>query len=78
LIQTAVGFYHLENGNYKGACSQFTKALAKLGHYLPEYQGIDTGRLSEGVRACLHDAERVRDGERAGGETSKIPQICFV
>lgn len=30
LIQVSVGFYHLSNGNYKGACSQFGKALAKL------------------------------------------------
>jgi hypothetical protein len=37
LIHAAVGFYHLENGNLKGCRSQFSKACAKIGAYLPEY-----------------------------------------
>lgn len=60
LIQTAVGFYHLSNGNYKGACSQFGKALAKLEQYQPEYHGIDTASLVERVRLCLGDADVLR------------------
>lgn len=53
LIQTAVGLYHLTNGNFRGARSQFGKALDKLGRYLPAYHGIDTVHLIEEVRACL-------------------------
>lgn len=53
LIQTAVGLYHMTNGNIRGARSQFGKALDKLERYLPAYHGIDTGYLVQGVRACL-------------------------
>ena len=53
LIQTAVGFYHLGNGNTRGATSQFGKALDKLERYLPAYHGIDTADLTGEVRACL-------------------------
>jgi predicted metal-dependent hydrolase len=53
LIQTAVGLYHLTNGNVRGARSQFGKALDKLERYLPAYLGIDTEHLIGEVRACL-------------------------
>jgi predicted metal-dependent hydrolase len=62
LIQTAVGFYHLSNKNYKGACSQFGKALAKFGQYLPVYHGIDTQQVVNRLEPCLRDAELLRDG----------------
>jgi uncharacterized protein len=75
LIQTAVGFYHLSNGNYKGACSQFGKALAKLEQYLPAYHGINTQQLAERVRESLHDAEALRAGEINRFDSSKTPMI---
>ena len=75
LIQTAVGFYHLSNENYKGACSQFNKALAKLGQYLPAFHGVDTDRLVESVRECLVDAELLKDGRLSEFDERKIPQI---
>jgi predicted metal-dependent hydrolase len=77
LIQVAVGFYHLSNGNYKGACSQFGKAIAKLEHYLPAYQGIETSRLIGRVREWLQDAERLRDGAAVEVDESTFPQIEF-
>ena len=40
LIHTAVGFYHLENGNLKGCRSQLLKACTKMSSYLPEYWGL--------------------------------------
>jgi predicted metal-dependent hydrolase len=75
LIQTAVGFYHLSNRNYKGACSQFGKALVKLEHYLPAHQEIDTEQLVDSVKRCLHDAVLLRDGGAGSFDESRIPQI---
>ncbi len=77
LIQTAVGFYHLGNQNYKGACSQFGKALSKIEQYLPFFHDVNTKHLSEGIRECLHDAELLREGKTAAFDESKIPQIKF-
>lgn len=78
MIQTAVGFYHLGNGNYKGACSQLGKALAKLEHYLPEYHGVATEILAAQIRTCLQKAERLRDGETGRFDESTIPLIQTV
>ena len=78
LIQTAVGFYHLSNGNFKGACSQLEKALSKLGEYLPQYGGIETHSLLERITECLKEAQRLREGPGGRFDTARIPQIRFV
>jgi predicted metal-dependent hydrolase len=78
LIQSAVGFYHLSNGNLKGACSQFGKALSKLESYLPEYHGLDTRSLVESLRECRQDAEEMRSGIRKTFDERKIPRIHLV
>jgi predicted metal-dependent hydrolase len=75
LIQMSVGFYHLCNTNYTGACSQFGKALSKLEQYLPAHHGIDTLRLVNRVRECLHDVELLRGGLLSRFDQAKIPQI---
>lgn len=75
LIQASVGFYHLSNQNYKGACSQFGKALMKIEQYLPEFHGIDTQLFSGRLRECLLDAELLREGIAATFDGRKIPQI---
>jgi hypothetical protein len=78
LIQVAVGFYHLGNENYKGACSQLGKALAKINRYLPSFHGVDTQQLSERVQECLNDAERLREGTLAAFDQEKIPVITVL
>lgn len=78
LIQTAVGFYHLSNNNYKGACSQFNKALAKLDRYLPEYHGIKTQMLRDRVRGCLREAEELGSGRSATFDERMIPRVELI
>jgi len=75
LIHTAVGFYHALNGNHRGACSQFTKALLKLKSYLPSYHGVDTGRLVESLEECLHEAVLLREGSGGTFDARRIPKI---
>lgn len=77
LIQTAVAFYHLDNGNFKGACSQFEKALGKLERYHPSYYGINTAALVRQVRACWRVAEQLRARGIGEFDTAMIPQIEF-
>ncbi len=77
LIQTAVGFYHLENQNYKGACSQFGKALAKITRYLPAFHGVDTQQLAKSVQECLDDAEQLKAGTLAAFDDRRIPVITL-
>ncbi len=77
LIQIAVGFYHLGNQNYKGACSQFGKALAKINQYLPAFHSIDTQQLANSVQNCLNDAEQLKAGTLAVFDERKIPVITL-
>lgn len=78
MIQAAVGFYHLSNGNYKGAGSQFGKSLAKLEQYLPAFAGVDIQLLVDALRECRSDAELLREGKQAQFDEAKIPRIQFV
>lgn len=41
LLHVAVGFYHYDSGNYRGAYSQLTKAEQKLSDFLPGHMGVD-------------------------------------
>jgi predicted metal-dependent hydrolase len=77
LIQTAVGFYHLSNRNFKGASSQLGKAVSKIEQYLPEFLGIDTERLVRSLRECKEDAEHLRDGLCEVFDDRKIPHIIM-
>jgi predicted metal-dependent hydrolase len=75
LIQTAVGFYHLSNANYKGAYSQFGKALAKIEQYVPRYHGIETELLAQRVQEFAIVAERLLNGDSIPFDKSRIPLI---
>jgi uncharacterized protein len=77
LIQAAVAFYHLSHGNYKGACSQFAKSIAKLEQYLPTYHNVETQPLVERLRECLRNAESLRDGGHVPVDGGTIPRIQF-
>jgi len=78
LIHTAVGFYHLLNENYRGACSQLGKALTKLQPRLPAFKSIDALHLVEQVDACRQDAGLLIRGLEDRLDRGKIPQITMI
>ncbi len=47
LIQLAVAFYHLGNGNLPGAVRLFDRGLERLRPYPAVYEGLETGSLRE-------------------------------
>ena len=49
LIQVAVGFYHLGNGNRNGAVRLFDRGLDRLSAYPASHAGLDTGSLRTAV-----------------------------
>src|SRR5690606_14530396 len=57
LIQLAVAFYHLSNGNRRGAQNLLAKGLDKLEGFLPRCQEIDVEALCRETRPWL---ERVK------------------
>jgi uncharacterized protein len=65
LIQVAVGFYHLENRNYKGARSQLSKGLAKLQQYQPAHFGVEVESFVIETAKCLRWVEDQEPGSGA-------------
>ena len=47
ILQVAVGLYHLERGNHRGALYSLRHGTVRLRHFAPHCQGIDVGRLAE-------------------------------
>jgi len=75
LIQMAVGFYHLGNGNYNGASSQMSKAVAKLEGFLPVFDGVRTLELVDRLRECLKAVEELKEGGALQFDASRIPRV---
>ena len=68
LIHVAVGSYHATRGNPAGACRQLRKALRKMAAFVPEYESVNTARLSRDARALLELVE-------AGASVARYPVI---
>jgi hypothetical protein len=68
LIHFAVGFYHHQRGNMKGATRQLRKGLRKIEAYLPEWGGVRTGAIEQHARRCLAIIDH-------GGRIEVFPQI---
>lgn len=68
LIHFAVGFYHHQKGNPKGATRQLRKGLRKIEAYLPEWGGVRTAAIEQQARRCLETIEQ-------GGQIQSFPKI---
>ncbi len=72
LIQAAVGFYHLGNGNRPGATTLLRRSLARLERYPARYAGVELGPLRESVGEWLAALES------GGGTPDRPPRIATV
>ena len=78
ILQVGVGFYHQENGNWKGATGLLGSGITRLKEFEPEALGIDVSRLIRESESCLSDLEdlgreRVREFDR-----TKVPKVGWV
>jgi uncharacterized protein len=77
LIQLAVGFYHLSNGNRRGALNLLEKGLAKLEAYQPACQAIDVDNLCHEARAWLDHVRQAGAGELSI-DARPLPHIRWI
>lgn len=70
LIHFAVGFYHAGRSNPTGATRQLRKGLRKIQGYLPQWDGVQTGKIAHEVEQRLREIE-------AGGAVATYPQIVM-
>jgi predicted metal-dependent hydrolase len=64
LIQAAVGFHHLGNGNRPGAITLLGRSLARLDRYPGRYGGVDLASLREAIgvfRRALESGSELPD-----------------
>ena len=78
LIQVAAGLYHLDAGNWKGARSQISKGLQKLGPYQPSHGRVDVKNLTSQLETCLRVVDRIEEGRLSAFDTSLFPQITIL
>ena len=75
ILQIGVGFYHGENGNWRGATGLLESGIVRLKEFEPDTLGIDVARLVHESERCLRELEelgreRVREFDR-----SKVPKV---
>jgi hypothetical protein len=75
ILQVGVGFYHLKNGNWRGAVGLLRGGTQRLKEFEPDALGVDVSRLVRESEACLRELERL-GRERVGEfDLAKIPQV---
>ncbi|HET7480564.1 MAG TPA: DUF309 domain-containing protein [Rubrobacteraceae bacterium] len=78
ILQVGVGFYHLKNGNWRGATGLLRNGTARLREFEPDAMGIDVGRLIRESERCLAELEEL-GRERVGEfDLSAIPRVEWV
>ena len=78
ILQVGVGFYHLGNGNWRGATSLLRKGTIRLKAFEPATLGIDVTRLVQECERCLEELEEL-GRERVGEfDPLKVPKVRFL
>ncbi|HLL40770.1 MAG TPA: DUF309 domain-containing protein [Rubrobacteraceae bacterium] len=75
ILQVGVGFYHQQNGNWRGATGLIRNGTVRLKEFEPAALGIDVSRLVRESEQCLEELEELgRDRVREFDQT-KIPRV---
>ena len=75
ILQVGVGFYHQQNGNWRGATGLLRNGTARLREFEPVTLGIDVSRLVRECERCLRELEEL-GRERVGEfDRSGVPKV---
>ncbi len=78
ILQVGVGFYHQQNGNWRGATGLLRNGIIRLKEFEPVTLGVDVARLVRECERCLKELEEL-GRERVGEfDRSKIPKVEWV
>jgi uncharacterized protein len=71
ILQVGVGFYHLQNGNWRGATGLLRNGAARLREFEPVTLGVDVAKLVRESERCLRELEslgreRIDEFDRSG------------
>ncbi len=75
ILQVGIGFYHQQNGNWRGATGLLRNGTARLKEFEPETLGIDVAKLVRECELCLEKLEDLGRGRVREFDTSKVPKV---
>ena len=77
ILQVGVGFYHLRNGNWRGATGLLRNGTVRLREFEPETLGLDVARLIRESERCLRELEEL-GRERIGDfDQALVPKVAW-
>ena len=75
ILQVGVGFYHLQNGNWRGATGLLRNGSVRLREFEPVTLGVDVAKLVRESERCLRELEEL-GRERIGEfDRSGVPKV---
>ena len=75
ILQVGVGFYHLQNGNWRGATGLLRNGTVRLKEFEPVTLGVDVAKLVRESERCLRELEEL-GRERIGEfDRSGVPKV---
>ena len=75
ILQVGVGFYHQQNGNWKGATSLLRSGIGRLKEFEPETSGVDVTSLVQSSERCLAELERLGRERVSAFDLSLVPRV---
>jgi uncharacterized protein len=77
ILQLAVAYYHLGNGNWKGGVILLSTGIQRLEYFAPEYLGIDVELLLDQSSVCLETLQELGSEQIQAFDLQSIPQIQY-
>lgn len=78
ILQIAVGYYHLLNGNWRGAVMLLGEGLSRLEGYGPDYLQVDVTRLVNASRDNQVILQGLGADHLTDFDCDRIPQVQWV
>jgi predicted metal-dependent hydrolase len=75
ILQVGVGFYHLKNGNWRGATGLLRNGTVRLKEFEPETLGVDVAKLIRESERCLQELETLGRERISEFDATKIPKV---
>ncbi|MGK7907084.1 MAG: DUF309 domain-containing protein [Synechococcus sp.] len=78
VLQLAVAYYHLLNGNWRGALILIGEGLSRLDYYVPDYLNIDVDSLVTSSQSNQQHLQELGAENLARFARDRIPQVQWI
>jgi uncharacterized protein len=75
ILQVGVGFYHLQNGNWRGATGLLRNGTNRLKEFEPATLGVDVAKLVRESELCLQELETLGRNRIQEFDKASIPKV---